>query len=626
MMTVERNSLSPIVRAVLVSILIAVTIILLVAPKPWAIEGSPPARTIESVHSSLWWAGLLALPVLSVLALTARRWTAPVQGVRAAHTEQRMPRLFWPLVGIVTILYVATAAPRLRQSLWDDEVYTVRKIVLGTERVQSDGSVKIKQLPWSRTLWHYEIPNNHGLQSILCRLSLGVYRAIVRPEGLQFSEAALRLPSFIAGALSIPALAFLVARLGFPWAGVVAAALLALHPWHLKLATEARGYGLIFLFIPLIALCVARAAPSGNWRWLAAFAALEFALLYTWPGTLLTTVFLNAAMLALIVRFAASREAAWTVVSRWLAANAFVALALLPLVAPWVPQFLQWVENSMRNPLHAGWFKNTGALLLCGSLWSKTGLLDSPYLELLPRASSRLLESWIVVILAVLFIVAGALRMIRANAVCASILAVFLLPGPLLVFLAKIRGTYLHEWYVAFMIPGLVAVVAIGMVTVVSGFQRVPALRWAPIPLAVLVIAGYAAFTASTRDRLISRSVEPFRESVEMTRPTLNPNAPENRRIITASALMFPLIYDPLVRKALTVEDYKTLMREADSRNVPLFVNNGFIAGVKDRYPAVHDFLENKQYFEHLATLHGTEPMFDRTVYKYRGGSLGAFD
>jgi hypothetical protein len=512
MMALERNASSTFVRAVLVGIIVAVVTILLVSPKPWA-TGSSPAPRLESVRSSLWWAGLLSLPVLGVLALTTRQWTAPVrQFQRISLAQHKLPRLFWPLVAVITILYTVAAAPRLRQSLWDDEIYTVRKIVLGTERVQDDGSMKIKQLPWSRTLWHYEVPTNHGLQSILCRLSLGVYRRIFRPTGLQISETALRLPSFIGGALSIPALAFLVARLGFPWGGVVAAALLALHPWHLKLATEARGYGMIFLLIPLIALCLVRAAPSGMWSWLAAFAAAEFALLYTWPGTLLTVIFLNASMLVLMVQFAANREAAWMLMSRLLAANAFVALALLPLVAPWIPQFLHWVENSMRNPLLPVWFKNTATLLLCGSLWSKTGLLDSPYLELLPRADSRPLELWMAVILALLFIFVGAARMIRTNAACALILGALLLPGPLLVFLAKVRGTYLFEWYVAFMIPGLVAAAAIGLVTIVSSLQRVPALRWAPIPLAVLFVAAYGAFTAPTRGRLISRSVEPFRE------------------------------------------------------------------------------------------------------------------
>ena len=266
--------------------------------------------------------------------------------------------------------------------------------------------------------------------------------------------------------------------------------------------------------------------------------------------------------------------------------------------------------------------KTRAALLLTGSLWSKTGLLDSPYLELLPWAARHPFAFWWFVVLAVLFIGMGALRMVRANAVCASILAVLLLPGLLLVLLATARGIYLQEWYLSSMLPGVVAVAAIGIVTVLSGLQRVRGMRWAPLPLALLFIAGYAAFTGRIRHRLMSRSMEPFRESVEMTRPTLNPNAPENQRIITASSLMFPLIYDPLVRKALTVEEYKTLMHEADARKVPLYVNNGFIAGVKDRYPEIHDFLANEQYFECVATLHGTEPMFDRTVYRYRSGSL----
>jgi hypothetical protein len=230
------------------------------------------------------------------------------------------------------------------------------------------------------------------------------------------------------------------------------------------------------------------------------------------------------------------------------------------------------------------------------------------------------------VILGALFIVAGALRVMRTNAASAWILAILLVPGPLLVVLAKVRGTYLQEWYVASMLPGLVAVAAVGMVTMASGFRHVRALRWAPIPLVLLLIAAYATFTAPIRHRLLSRSVEPFRESVEMTRPTLNPSAPENQQIITASSLMFPVIYDPLVRKALTVEEYKDLMREADARKIPLFVNNGFISGVQDRYPEIHAFLENRRYFECLATFHGTEPMFDRTVYKYRSGSLSALD
>jgi hypothetical protein len=619
----ESNLLPRLVRALLVVFVVVTSLALLMTPKPWNLEVPVPEWTLmQCTRVSLWWAGLLALPVLSILALTTRHWTAPLPEVRHVDSKSRMPRLFWPIVASVTILYIATAAPRLRHSLWDDEIYAVRKIVLGTDRIQSDGSVTIKQLPWSRTLWHCEGARNHGLQSVLSRLSLRTYQSVIHPQGLQFSETAIRLPSFIAGTLSIPAIALLVARLGFPWAGVIASLLLSLHPWHLKLATEARGYPFVLLFIPLLGLCIAQAASSASWRWLAGFAALEFALLYAWPGTLLTVLVANAALLALILHFAPNRESRVKAISRWLAANALAGLALLPLVAPWTSQLIQHVPTTIGLPLFAGWFKNAGALLLTGSLWSKTGLLDSPYLELFPWAARHSVESWSFAILALLFIGIGSLRLARANAICASILAVLLLPGLLLVLFASVRGIYLQEWYVSSMLPGIVTVAAIGMVTVLSGLARVQMMRWVAVPLAMLLIAGYAAFTGRIRYRLMSRSMEPFRESVEITRPTLNPNAPENRDIITASSLMFPLVYDPLVRKALTVEEYKTLMREADARNIPLYVNNGFLAGVKDRYPEIHDFLANEQYFECLATLHGTEPMFDRTVYRYRSGSL----
>lgn len=621
------NLLPRILRVVLVVPVMVTAIALLLAPKPWNVELAMSEWTLaECIRVSLWWAGLLALPVLSILALTTRYWTAPLQEVRQVGLKSRMPRLFWPIVLAVTIFYTITAAPRLRQSLWDDEIYAVRKIVLGTDRIQSDGSVKVRQLPWWRTLWNCEGARNHGLQSVLSRVSLQVYQALVRPDGLQFSETAIRLPSFIAGALSIPALALLIARLEFAWAGVIAAALLALSPWHLKLATEARGYPFVLLFIPLMSLCMVQAAPYANWRWLAAFAALECGLLYAWPGTLLTVLVANTALLALILRSTPSRESRGKAVSRWLAANAFAGLALLPLMAPWIPQVIQYMPTTVGLPLFGGWFKNAGSLLLTGSLWSKTGLLDSPYLELLPWAARHLFEFCCFAIPAVLFICIGTVRMLRANAVCASILAVLLLPGLLLVLLAIFRGMYLQEWYVSSMLPGVATMAAMGIVTVLSRVQRARAMRWASLPLVLLLIAGYAAFTGRIRHRLMSHSMEPFRESVEMTRSTLNPNAPENQRIITASSLMFPLIYDPLMRKALTVEEYKTLMREADARAVPLYVNNGFIAGVKDRYPEIHDFLANERYFECLATLHGTEPMFDRTVYRYRSGSLSISD
>ena len=177
------NLLPRIVSALLLVLLVVIALALLAAAKPWKLGVPMPEWNLKQcIRVSLWWAGLLALPLLGILVLTTQYWTTPLRQVRHAGLKSKMPRLFWPIVAVITILYTTTAAPRLRQSLWDDEIYAVRKIVLGTDRIGSDGSVMIKQLPWWRTLWHCEGARNHGLQSVLSRLSLRVYQAVVHPS------------------------------------------------------------------------------------------------------------------------------------------------------------------------------------------------------------------------------------------------------------------------------------------------------------------------------------------------------------------------------------------------------------------------------------------------------------
>ena len=59
---------------------------------------------------------------------------------------------------------------RLGQSLWEDEEYCVRRCSVGAYRVQDDGTVVVKKLPWKVTLWN-SVTTNHIFQSILSRLS-----------------------------------------------------------------------------------------------------------------------------------------------------------------------------------------------------------------------------------------------------------------------------------------------------------------------------------------------------------------------------------------------------------------------------------------------------------------------
>jgi len=619
---------------IIVAAMMGIGIGLMIAQKPWTIDSptTDPANIQVHIQAGLWRAGFAILFLLAGLALTSRWWTAPLRderptacpGLSGLNAQLSTPKWFWPLVAAAMVVFAILAAFRLPQSLWDDEEYSVRKIVLGAYRMKDDGSLTIKQLPWKATLWHYEIPNNHGLQSVLARLSLSAYRAAARPPGLQINEIALRLPSYVMAVLSIGALALLVSRLSCPGAGVLAAWLLALHPWFLRLAPEARGYGLVFLFIPVVSLCALKAVDSGKWLWWAALAASEFALLYTWPGSLFTVAVLNLGIPVMIACCPSGRSVAGVMISRWLSSGTLALILLMPLTFPWIPQLSYWMENSIKLPLDTGWLKNVGSLFLTGSLWTKSGRLDTPYLEYLPSATVHPLPFLVVAVAAVSLITAGAIRLSRSGPQGAWMAAVFLAPGFLLYGLTKFRGGYIHEWYLAFMLPGFAGLAAIG---IFAGLNGMTPPRWfrAIVPaLAVAVVLAFAVFTMPARMRLVERSVEPYRESVLLTRPTLNPNASENHEVITATSLMAPVVYDPLIRRIFTVEDYKKLMREADARAVPFFVNNGYSSGVKDRFPDIFAMLSDTRYFDWVADLHGTEPIFDRTVYRYRPGSLSS--
>ena len=88
--------------------------------------------------------------------------------------------------------------------------------------------------------------------------------------GLADSEMALRLPSFIAGLLSILAIFGLVRHLHSRSAGLVAAALLAFNPFHITHSDFARYYALLMLFTILTVWSLTLVLERGRWhQWLA---------------------------------------------------------------------------------------------------------------------------------------------------------------------------------------------------------------------------------------------------------------------------------------------------------------------------------------------------------------------
>ena len=404
---------------------------------------------------------------------------------------------------------------------------------------------------------------------------------MARPTGLQLSEAAARLPSYVSGILLVGVVALLAARFGLAWEGALAAWLIAIHPWHLRFTTEARGYALVALLIPVGCLLAVQALNRGKWRWWIALAMTNFALLYTWPPTLFTVVMLNVCIAVSLFteeRFSSART---VLTLRWLVSGTFAGIVFLQLFLPCVSGLLRYLKSVRDFDGHAFFLKNVGSLFLTGSYWTRSGLSTTPYMEYLPHASAHPVAFLAATVPFVGLFALGIIRLWGVEPRARWLVAVLIFPGILTYGYAVLRHKMLLEWYLGFMLQGLAVMVAAGAFWAFSSLRRFPSARWAGPLLAFVLVGAFAVLSHPARHFLLTRGVERYRESVLATRPSLDPNAPENPKIITTATTQPPYVYDPRVRRALTVEQYASLMREADERGIPLYVNNGFPTALK---------------------------------------------
>src|SRR5918997_2957510 len=157
-----------------------------------------------------------------------------------------MPASRIPVLGValLTLLGVALRLPLLNDSLVADELSTRWMITAG-----GLGDV---------------IAKVHTDAEITPPLSFVLSWLTTRPE---LSPELLRLPSFIAGAATIPLIYAVGARTVGRGAALLAAALAALSPFLIFYSTEARSYALLVAFVLVSTLALLVAVEGGRTRW-----------------------------------------------------------------------------------------------------------------------------------------------------------------------------------------------------------------------------------------------------------------------------------------------------------------------------------------------------------------------
>ena len=179
----------------------------------------------------------------------------------------------------------------------------------------------------------------------------------------------------------------------------------------------------------------------------------------------------------------------------------------------------------MRRTIHGQWRRNDDGA--------------SPYMELYPQAANHPIAFTVLVCATRIFLAAGTRRLTVLGPVHALVALALLLTAPAAYGISLACRHYLFEWYLLFLLPGVVDVLAAGL-----DDSRIVLSRKIGATAALLVVAGFLAgyviYTTPQRTWLLARPLQQIRESAQITRPVLDSFAEENENILTASFIDHP--------------------------------------------------------------------------------------
>jgi len=613
-----------IARLVLWASLVGLIAHLIVGAKPWSggivgrLAEGLPAREIDYAETYRWWISLGSAALALGLLATLRHWIGPRRAAECPELAApgRGGRAVAAVAALAMLTTAVMAAPRLAFPFWDDERRTVTHSVDGEYLRDGEGDLVFRGVRW-RDSWLYSLncPNNHVPFTVLARLSLGAWRSLARPELRFASEPAVRLPAFVFGIAAVGALAWCLWRVGLPWAAGFAPWLLAIHPWQLRYTSEARGYSLLLLCMPLLLGAMVAVLHRGAWRRWIAFGSVEVALLWVYPPGLAILAAANAALLFELRR--RRRGALREQTARWLVTN-LAAAALFMLLMGANVLILLWHYEWAQKPVRWNFIRDLLSHLWVGTAYSfrrapehYAGLID------VARAAPTLFRAALAATGALCLL--GAVRLALRGRAGASLLAMVLLPAPLTLLAVHLHEKVIHEQYLIFALSSFAILLGAGLEGLFAWLRPPRAAAAATVAVMLAYLGGYAWLSRDVRSSLRSVPIQPTREAVLMTRPSLDPFAEKNRHIITVSWERAPLYYDPNVQRIFKREELLALLDEADRSGRELYVNYGRPSRALRNYPELVAMVEREDLFEPVGRLDGFEPRGVMRVYRYRG-------
>ncbi|MEM7145537.1 MAG: glycosyltransferase family 39 protein [Verrucomicrobiota bacterium] len=568
------------------------------------------------VQTGLWWATLANITLLALGLATARWWLQPSPTIPDGYLRRTDPP---PVIGRKFLILTLLAAvilgawmriPRMDVSLYFDELHTMRVYTVGKHHQEEDNVLRFRPAKWEETFWLNRESNNHTFYSIASRLSLDLWKKLgLRQEG-RMSETAARLPPLIAGLATIFLIGWFLHRLGFPIAGILAAFILALHPWHVRYSADARGYGMCLFFVTLMLLFLLRALRSGKWRDWSAYGACQFAALYSYSGSLYVPVAVNAVtFLALVILiFKRSNYPAKEQAIRLVVACIASAILFIQLATPNLIQMAEFIQRDyVSKAPRLGLLRELWAYLSSGMPWTNVNTKNPLHVAVDTSAWPAFIFTVLVAPLATL---AGALRLSTNIKLGFIFTLALILPAPIGFLHAKLGGSYLHIWYLIFALPATVILLSLGLTWFGKFILRQSTSKPSIAPACLLAAAALALFawlTHQQRESIRHNGKEPLKLVVNKIYGDIDPFSPEANDIITAGVWSSAGAYDPWLLHVYEPEHFYDVMNRSLDEGRPLYYTHGHDHLVRSRNPVVFTFIDNPKLFRPVEKFWGLE-------------------
>ncbi len=562
------------------------------------------------------YAAVINLILLIALAAAGRLWLHPLAAFSPGQPPAacRPPPWFWPGVLAAVVLCLALRMPLAGKSLWWDECWVIRQCSHGSWRPDKANPDEIKFHPttWKRCAFYYQKPTNHAPMSLAQKASLSFWRAFSGRERHEFSDLASRIPALIASAASVVLIACLMRSWGRPGVGIVAAGLLALHPWHIRHGVDARAYALV---VPLCvsaifaAACLveSRGRETRHWVWLG---LNQFLWLWAYPNGLPDVAAMFAVLAWLLVRQEETAADKRAVFLRLAATHVFAAMLLLQMFLPNFMQARHWAgQEADKHLLDDRLLLDTASQVITGTPWLSGGwesAMEAPAAAWLTANPGSVLLLFPLLVITVLGLRAFRFEPHRHHWLLWSLLA----SSAAFMLVTRIADSYFYPRFVIALLP--VAMIGLAMNCRLSAWRTSIATQLATV---LPLLFAFLAATWGAREVLLRNPISPLRDVAELVRSQA-PSAGSEVVLCYGLGREALPVYHPQSIGVSTAAEIEEQLRKARAEKRPVFLVQGYDSFNRAMAPDGFKLIDDASRFRQIAFFPGIEADFGFRVFE----------